>query len=65
MQSAVSPPSPSDKNNVLVGEPEYFLYPSSNGGEDQVQDYVNAFLHHHAVSFYINLKQKGYLIYIF
>jgi len=52
LTEAISPsPSSNSKNSVLVGEPEYYLYPAPNGGgEEQVHGYVNNFLHHHAVS---------------
>lgn len=53
LTAAGLPSSTSNKNDVLVGEPEYFYYPEGNEGEGHVQGYVNAFLHHHAVIYLI------------
>ncbi len=45
-------PSKSVGNNVLVGEPEFYVYPTPNVSPPEVQgfhDYINAYPHHHAV----------------
>ncbi len=44
---SVSDPESDNKNSILAGEPEHFLYPAVNEDKDKNHDYVDSFLHHH------------------